>query len=259
VIWIGTSGWQYDDWRGVLYPDGVPKRAWLRHFSERFPVVEVNNTFYMLPKEDTFVRWREETRGDFRFVLKASRFITHIRRLRSCEDPLRLLWSRARRLGRKLGPVLFQLPPNLRADPALLQDFLGLLPEPMRAAVEFRHRSWLTDEVYGLLDHAGAALVLPDRPGARIPDVVTGGWSYVRFHQGNPGGPDYTRDKLRRWARRILELEARETYAFFNNDPTGAAVRDAGTLTELLADRGGDVRGPAMSAAPQDRSHAPGA
>lgn len=243
MIRIGTSGWQYDDWRSVLYPSGVPKRAWLRRFSERFPAVEVNNTFYMLPKEETFVRWREESAEDFLFVVKASRFITHIRRLRDCRDPLRLLRSRIRRLGRKLGPVLFQLPPNLRADAGLLKDFLALLPSSPPAAFEFRHRSWETEEIHGLLDEAGAALVLADRPGARVPNVVTGGWSYVRFHQGNRRGPDYRREKLRRWADRLLTLDADDTYVFFNNDPTGAAVRDARTLTDLLAARETEVRG----------------
>ena len=236
-VLVGTSGWQYDDWRGVLYPERVAKKDWLAHYSERFPVVEVNNTFYNLPAEDTFVRWREGSAEGFRFVVKASRFITHIRRLRDCREPVRLLWSRAGRLGRKLGPVLFQLPPNLRADHELLAGFLRVLPKAMEAAFEFRHRSWDADETHELLDGAGCALVLADSPGARVRDVVTGGWSYLRFHKGNDGGPDYTRRKLRRWANRIADLDARTVYAFFNNDPTGAAVRDARTLTELLADR----------------------
>jgi uncharacterized protein YecE (DUF72 family) len=250
MIWVGTSGWQYDDWRGPLYPEGLPKRGWLRHFSQRFPVVEVNNTFYMLPKEETFVRWREGSAEGFRFVVKASRYITHIRRLRDCRDTLGLLWSRIRRLGRKLGPVLFQLPPNLRADLGLLEGFLTLLPDRPAAAFEFRHPSWETDEVHRLLDDAGSALVLADRPRARVAPIVTGGWSYVRFHQGHPGGPGYRRAKLRRWAERLLSLDADETYVFFNNDPTGAAVRDARTLTDLLAARHAPVRGFAEPPAP---------
>jgi len=243
-VLIGTSGWQYDDWRGVLYPEGVAKKDWLAHYSERFPVVEINSTFYNLPSEETFVRWREGSAEAFRFVVKASRFITHIRRLRDCRDPVRLLWSRAERLGRKLGPVLFQLPPTLRADHGLLEDFLRLLPKGMDAAFEFRHRSWAVEETHELLDRAGCALVLADSPGARVPDVVTGGWSYVRFHRGREGGHGYTRRKLRRWADRIRELDARTVYAFFNNDPGGAAVRDARTLTELLADRRPATAGP---------------
>lgn len=242
MIHIGTSGWQYDDWRGVLYPEGVAKKDWLAHYSERLPVVEVNNTFYMLPKQETFVRWRERSAEDFTFVVKASRFITHIRRLRDCRDSVRVLWDRVQRLGRKRGPILFQLPPNLRADVPLLRDFLEVLPRGLEAAVEFRHRSWWRDDVYQTLDDAGCACVLPDAPHARIPDVVTGGWSYVRFHKGRGSEYDYTRRKLRRWADRILALPARETFVFFNNDPTGAAIRDAATLTDLLQGRA-PVRG----------------
>jgi uncharacterized protein YecE (DUF72 family) len=243
-IYVGTSGWQYADWRGRLYPAGLPQRRWLEHFSARFPCVEINNTFYMLPKEETFVRWREESAKDFVFVVKASRFITHIRRLQDAREPVRRFWSHARRLGSKLGPVLFQLPPNLKADPGRLDRFLRLLPRSMRAAFEFRHPSWDTDEVHGLLDRAGCALVLADRPGARVPDVVTGGWTYLRFHQGRPDRPGYERSKLRRFADRLAGMDGREGWVFFNNDPQGAAVRDAVTLTELLRARGVPVRGP---------------
>lgn len=249
-VLIGTSGWQYDDWQGVLYPDGVAKKDWLAHYSDRFPVVEVNNTFYNLPSEDTFVKWRKGSAEGFRFVVKASRFITHIRRLRDCREPVQLLWSRAERLGRKLGPVLFQLPPNLRADPERLGGFLEVLPKHMSAAFEFRHPSWATDETHELLDRAGCALVLADRPGARVPDAVTAGWSYLRFHKGREDAYGYTRRKLRRWADRIADLDARTVYVFFNNDPTGAAVRDARTLTELLVGRRGvTVNGPDAEAA----------
>lgn len=244
TIHVGTSGWQYDDWRGVLYPEGVPKTRWLERFSERFPVVEVNNTFYNLPEEETFVKWRTSSAEEFLFVLKASRFITHIRRLRDCRDPVRRLWSRAERLGRKLGPILFQLPPNLEADPARLEEFLDVLPKHMRAAFEFRHRTWETDEVRGLLDRAGCALVLADRPRARVADLVTGGWSYVRFHKGTSTGYGYRRRKLRRWAERLAGLDADEVFVFFNNDPGGAAVRDALALTGLLEKEGAEVRGP---------------
>jgi uncharacterized protein YecE (DUF72 family) len=238
TVLVGTSGWQYDDWRGRFYPKDLPKSEWLRHFSAEFPTVEVNNTFYQLPKEETFSSWREVSADDFLITIKASRYITHIRRLRDCRDPVRLLWSRCRRLGKKLGPVLFQLPPNFRADVELLREFLKLLPREMRPAFEFRHDSWQSDQMHGVLDEAGCALVLADRPGARVPDVVTGGWSYLRFHQGTVVGPGYTRSKLRRWADRIAETTARETFAYFNNDTGGAAIRDARTLTELLRRRG---------------------
>ncbi len=253
AIIVGTSGWQYADWRGRFYPPGVPQHGWLAYFSERFPAVEVNNTFYVLPKPDTFVRWRESSAEGFLFAVKASRYITHVRRLRDCREPLRRFWSHARRLGRKLGPVLFQLPPNLPADPDRLRDFLRLLPAGMRAAFEFRHPSWERDEVFESLDRAGCALVLADRPGARVPEVVTGGWSYVRFHQGRRAEPGYARDKLRRWAARLARSGGRETWVFFNNDTGGAALRDAATLTELLRARGATVRGPGTADARSPR------
>jgi uncharacterized protein YecE (DUF72 family) len=246
MIYVGTSGWQYRDWRGPFYPEKLPQRSWLQHYATRFPVVEVNNSFYMLPKEETFDRWRQSTPDGFGFVVKASRYITHIRRLRDPKDPVDLFWSRARRLGPKLGPVLFQLPPNFPADEPLLEDFLHVLPKQGQAAVEFRDPSWETDRVYAILDRARAALVLPDRPGARIDPVVTGGWSYVRFHKGRATHPAYTRGKLRRWADRIAAMDARDVWCFFNNDAWAAAPADAETLMELLGDRGLNVaRAPA--------------
>jgi uncharacterized protein YecE (DUF72 family) len=245
VTHVGTSGWQYDSWRGPFYPKDLPKRAWLAHYATRFPVVEVNNSFYQLPKEETFDRWRNEVPDGFRFAVKASRYITHIRRLRDCRAPVELFWSRATRLGDKLGPVLFQLPPNFKADPGVLAEFLRVLPQPMRAALEFRHDSWRRDDVLGLLDAAGAAWVLADRPGWRVPTIVTGAWSYIRFHEGRRTHPGYARSKLRTWADRIGDMDARDVYVFFNNDSMAAAPADATTLVGLLADRGRDVVRPA--------------
>jgi uncharacterized protein YecE (DUF72 family) len=245
MIWVGTSGWQYASWRGRFYATDVPQRAWLEHYATRFPVVEVNNSFYMLPKETTFDRWREIAPRGFVFVVKASRYITHIRRLRGAKDSVDLFWSRATRLGNKLGPVLFQLPPTLRADPLLLEEFLAILPKAMRPAFEFRNDSWRDDRVFDLLDRAGAAWVLADRPGWRVPLVVTGGWSYLRFHQGRPTHPAYSRRKLRTWAERIAELPANDTYAFFNNDERAAAPGDALTLMGRLQETGEAVAQPA--------------
>jgi uncharacterized protein YecE (DUF72 family) len=244
AILVGTSGWQYGHWKGRFYPKGVSQRDWLSFFSERFPAVEINNTFYMLPRESVFDGWRERSAEDFTFAVKASRYITHIRRLRDCREPLERFWTSARHLGPKLGPVLFQLPPNLRADLELLRAFLRLLPREMRAAFEFRHPSWEVEEIHRALDRADCALVLADRPGARVPRVVTSGWSYVRFHQGRRVAPGYPREKLRRWAERLGGIEAEEVWVFFNNDTGGAALRDAVTLTDLLAARGARVRGP---------------
>jgi len=245
MIWIGTSGWQYADWRGRFYPRDVPAARWLEHYALAFPTVELNNSFYRLPSEDAFRGWRRRTPSGFVIAVKASRFITHIRRLREPREPVQLLWSRVRLLDDRLGPVLFQLPPTMKVDLDRLEGLLAVLPVGMRAALEFRDASWNTPEVARLLDRAGAALVLADRPGARIDPALTGGWSYVRMHQGRPDHPGYTREKLRRWAARLAELPAEDTFVYFNNDTGGAAVRDARTLTELLADAGMEVAGPA--------------
>ena len=239
MIFVGTSGWQYDSWKGEFYPTAVPRRSWLAYYATRFPVVEVNNSFYQLPKEATFGKWRDESPPRFRFVVKASRYITHIRRLQDCRDSVDLFWSRAQVLGEKLGPVLFQLPPNFRADPDLLRRFLSVLPPRMKAAFEFRDSSWHDDRVLEMLDRAGAAWVLADRPGWRVPLIVTGGWAYIRFHQGGVARPGYTRSKLRTWAGRIASLPASDTYVFFNNDALAAAPRDAQTLIDLLEKRAG--------------------
>jgi uncharacterized protein YecE (DUF72 family) len=245
VILIGTSGWQYEHWRGRFYPRDMAKARWLELFASHFPTVEVNNSFYRLPSEHAFAEWRARTPEGFVFAVKASRYITHVRRLNDPKEPVQLLWSRARALGPKLGPVLFQLPPSLPADAERLHGLLAALPDGMRAAVEFRHPSWMVKQVYELLDQAGAALVVADRPGVRVPEVTTGGWAYIRFHQGHPHAPGYAREKLRRWAERLANLPANDVFVYFNNDAGGAAIQDAYALTELLDGRGQEVRGPA--------------
>lgn len=241
MIHIGTSGWQYDSWRGRFYPKDLPQSDWLPFFASRFETVEVNNTFYRLPERETFVRWREQTPPGFVVTVKASRFITHIKRLKEPQEPIRTLYERAEGLGERLGPVLYQLPPRFRADPERLEAFLDALPRHAPAAFEFRDPTWNTEEVWRLLDEHGAAFVLADRPGARVPDIVTGGWSYIRFHQGQRHSPHYRRGKLRRWAERITRLPAHDVFIYFNNDPDGAAVRDAETIHSLLSDIGAQI------------------
>jgi uncharacterized protein YecE (DUF72 family) len=242
---IGTSGWQYRDWKERFYPKDVPQRDWLPYFAERFPTVEINNTFYMLPKPETFAAWRQRTPEGFVFVVKASRYLTHIRRLRDCREPLSRFWVNARRLGKKLGPVLFQLPPNFELDLERLEGFLDLLPRTMRAAFEFRHTSWEVPEVYRALDRRGCALVIADRAGRSTARVVTGGWTYIRFHWGRrTANPGYSKRQLEDYADLLAGMDAQEAWVFFNNDPSGAAIRDAYTLTAMLEGRELSVRGP---------------
>jgi uncharacterized protein YecE (DUF72 family) len=242
MILVGTSGWQYRDWRGPVYHD-EPQSTWLGQYAARFSTVEVNNTFYRLPDAGTFRRWHDETPQGFTFAVKASRFLTHLKRLRDPADPVDLLLDRAAALGDRLGPVLFQLPPTMKADVERLRETLDAVRGRVAAAFEFRHPTWLIDPVFELLDERGAALVLVDRAGERSEPRVTGGWSYVRFHQGTRLRAGYRRDTLRSWADRLASLPARDVYVYFNNDPGAAAPRDADRLIELLADRGATVAG----------------
>lgn len=234
MIHIGTSGWDYEDWRETFYPPGLRPHDRLAHYAERFPCVEVNASFYRLPGRDVFQRWHDETPDDFRFAVKASRYITHELRLRDAGQPLNLLWSRAQLLGEKLGPVLFQTPPRLPANIKVLHAFLASLPHGCRAAFEFRDPSWNKEPVLEALNDAGAAWVIGDRPGVRVEPIVTGGWSYLRFHQGRRDAPAYSADKLRRWSEKLWGLPVTDTWIFFNNDTGGNAPRDAARLAHLL-------------------------
>ena len=229
-VWIGTSGWQYRDWRGPFYPQELRQASWLEHYANRFRVVEVNNAFYRLPEASTFASWAERTPDDFVVVVKASRYLTHIRRLREPAEAVDRLLERARHLGPKLGPVLLQLPPTLAADHTALGETLACFPGDLRVAVEFRHESWFTEETRVLLGKHDAAFCLADSPKRRTPEWRTASWGYVRLHEGRSSPrPCYGRAALAGWAGRLAGLFAPEedVYAFFNNDPRGCAVRDA--------------------------------
>lgn len=240
ALLVGTSGWQYRDWRGPVYPKDVPQREWLEHYAAEFPTVEVNNSFYRLPERETFERWAAATPSDFRFAVKASRFLTHVKRLKDPEEPVQRMLEHARGLGRKLEVVLLQLPPTLKRDVARLDATLACFPtgaDRVRVALEVRHPSWHVDEVYALLRRADTALCLTDRRNSVSPLERTADWCYVRLHEGiaRPG-PSYGRTALHSWAGRIQRLFGADPdgYVYFNNDPTGAAVRNARTFTRLL-------------------------
>lgn len=246
---IGTSGWQYRHWRGRLYPDGVPVREWLPFYAERFRTVESNNAFYRLPEREIFVRWADQTPDDFVFSVKVSRFLTHIKRLREPEEPVARFADRVGGLGEKLGPALLQLPPNLKAEPELLDRVLALFPRWMRVAVEFRHPTWFTREVRSILERRSAALCLADgtlaRDTARSKPVSplwrTADWGYVRFHHGAATpDPCYGRTALASWVRRIEETHGRdaEVFVYFNNDHRGCAPANARTFA-AIAQRAG--------------------
>ena len=254
-IVVGTSGWQYRDWRGRFYPADLPQRCWLEHYAEAFATVEVNNAFYRLPERATFEQWRTRTPADFCFAVKMSRYVTHIKRLREPQEPVARFFERARALGDKLGPVLLQLPPTLRADPAVLTEVLGQFPAGVKVAVEPRHPSWWTAPVRQTLERHGAALCWADRRGRPVtPLWRTAGFGYLRLHEGRARPrPRYGRDALRSWLRRIGAEFAHDeaVYVYFNNDPGGAAVVDAATLAALA--RGAGIP---VSRAPEPRAMA---
>jgi len=241
---IGTSGWQYRDWRGVLYPPGVPQRRWLEHYAERFATVENNNAFYRLPAPETFASWRDRTPGDFVMAVKASRFLTHIKRLRDPSEPVARLLGAAVGLRSRLGPVLLQLPPNFRADPQRLDACLAEFGD-RRVAVEPRHESWWTDDVRQVLARHGATLAWTDRLGHPLtPLWRTTEWGYLRFHEGaaNPW-PRYGERALRSWVQRVAEAWTNDAdvFVYFNNDPGGAAVYDAVAFADLATKAGRTV------------------
>ncbi|MGW0700373.1 DUF72 domain-containing protein [Streptomyces sp. NPDC002867] len=260
-VLIGTSGWQYRDWRGVLYPEGVPQRLWLEEYARRFVTVENNNAFYRLPERRTFAEWRERTPDGFVMAVKVSRFLTHIKRLKDPEEPVERLMGRAEALGERLGPVLLQLPPTLRADARALDAVLACFPRGVRVAVEPRHDSWWTDEIAGLLAARGAALCWADRGSRPVtPLWRTADWGYLRFHEGRARPwPGYGRQALASWADRVADAwpDRADVYAFFNNDPGGAAVRDAAAFTRAVVARGRTAVPPAAEGAGREHPGGP--
>jgi uncharacterized protein YecE (DUF72 family) len=237
-IRIGTSGWTYDDWRGPFYPKDVPKKDWLRHYGRCFPTAEINGSFYRTPSLKAVRGWREQTPKDFVFAWKASKFITHWKRLSAkSKNSIALMETRLKALGPKAGPVLLQLPPRFTVDHDRLAAFLKLLSRRRRYAFEFRHASWYVDEIFDLLKKHDMALCLSDHHDAPAPWVVTARYVYVRGH--GPGGryKDHYPDKtLRRWARDIKKWKRgrRDVYVYFDNDQKSAAPKDAERLRRMV-------------------------
>jgi uncharacterized protein YecE (DUF72 family) len=235
---VGCSGWNYDDWRGRVYPPGCPPRRWLSHYATLFDTVEVNSTFYRLPRPAAVARWLEETPPEFLFTIKASRYLTHVRRLQDMDRGVERLYAALAPLAEspKLGPVLWQLPANFRRDDDRLGAALEALPAG-RHCFEFRDPSWFVPEVFGLLHAAGVALVIGDDPRRPLPEApLTTDWTLIRFHHGHRGRRgNYSERELREWAGRIGDLRAEaEVFAYFNNDWEGFAVANGLRLKRLL-------------------------
>jgi uncharacterized protein YecE (DUF72 family) len=246
---IGCSGWNYKHWRGNFYAPELRLREWFTHYASVFDTVEINNTFYRLPESKTFAGWRERAPEDFLYAIKASRFITHLKRLRDPEEPVTRLFERACALEDHLGPVLYQLPESFHCDLTRLDDFLALLPRTLgeingtppdhviRHVFEFRHRSWYVEETQAVLRAHGVAMCLHDKAGSAIFEPLDTPYLYVRFH--GPGGRYFGRYELRRmeyWAETLAEQwrAGRDVFAYFNNDPEGMAVINAQELRRLI-------------------------
>ncbi len=234
---IGTSGWVYRHWKGIFYPDRLPAARQLPFYAEHFSTVEINYAFYRLPEKTVFESWRGQVPEDFLFAVKASRYLTHMKKLNAPEEPLARLMDRASGLGAKLGPILFQFPSSWPIHLERLEPFLQALrayPD-QRFAFEFRHASWLTEPVYDLLEQAGAALCLPVHPTLPLDIRLTAPWTYLRMHGGKTG-IGYADEELAFWADQVRAFHTRkvDVYVYFNNDPEGYALRDAEQLRALL-------------------------
>lgn len=246
-VHIGCSGWQYRHWRGRFYPETLPQSRWFAHYALTFDTVEVNNTFYRLPGPDTFEQWRDQAPGRFVYAVKASRFLTHMKKLKDPEEPLRRFYAHARHLGRRLGPILYQLPPRWPLDLDRFEAFLRALktlPRHLRHVVEFREPSWYDDRVYSLMERHKVALCLHDMMGSATGRLTVGPFTYVRLHFGTKKyGGGYDRRRLEKWADWLADhaTGGRAVFAFFNNDSEGHAPQDAVTLRSLIHGRLGSA------------------
>lgn len=244
AIRIGTSGWNYSHWRRLFYPPGLSQPQWLSFYAAHFDTVEINATFYRLPKAEYVDRWREAAPEGFIFAVKGSRYLTHMKRLADTGESLDRFFDLVRRLAGKAGPVLWQLPPGMGRDDDRLAAFAGALPGDVRHAFEFRNPEWYDAAVYGILERAGAALCIPDHPDYPQELILTTGWTYIRLHYGSLDGC-YSKDELESWAGRITALTAQgaDAYIYFNNDWNGHALDNAKALRGIIGAANGQASG----------------
>ncbi|MCI0685535.1 MAG: DUF72 domain-containing protein [Gemmataceae bacterium] len=228
-LYVGTSGYSFKEWKGTFYPQGLPDKQMLRYYGEQFRTVEINNTFYRMPKTSVLEAWAAEVPADFKFVLKASQRITHMQRLKDADESVSYLLNAAATLKERLGPLLFQLPPNMKKDAPRLREFLTLLPSHRRAALEFRHQSWFDDEVFGLLRDNQAALCIAEaEDDLEIPFVATADWGYLRLRL-----PDYGKAELTAWLNQVRQQDWRDAFVFFKHEDDGKGPKMAKRFLEL--------------------------
>jgi uncharacterized protein YecE (DUF72 family) len=230
---VGTSGWIYPHWKGTFYPAGLAEKAFLDYYAQRFSTVEINYSFYKLPSQENFAHWAAATPSNFTFAVKASRYLTHLKKLKDPTEPLQRFFTSVAGLDGKLGPVLFQLPPHWKKNLERLAAFTAALPPGPRYAFEFRDPSWLSDDVYTLLSAHQTALVLSDYRSLPLPLTLTTNFTYIRLH-GGKNGPGYTAEELAVWAKRVNSYRSNgiDVYVYFNNDPGANAPRDAQSLLQ---------------------------
>jgi len=238
--YIGTSGWHYEHWRDRFYPEKLSKDKWLEFYAGHFATVELNNSFYRLPSESAFATWHNSSPANFTFAVKVSRFITHIKRLKDTEEAVENFVTRAKILEEKLGPLLYQLPPNLHRNDELLESFLSALPREMKHVFEFRHQSWLEEKVFKILHKYNIGFCVFDMPSLSCPLAATTDFAYIRFH-GSSGlyFSCYSDEELADWAKKLANLATnlKAVYIYFNNDAEAFAVRNAMTLRNYLQNR----------------------
>ena len=228
-LYVGTSGYSYKKWKGAFYPKGLPDKQMLRYYGEHFRTVEINSTFRQSPRASVLEAWADAVPADFQFALKAPMQITHVRRLKDAGDSTSALLEVAGVLKKRSGPLLFQLPPNMKKDAARLREFLALLPTQRRAAFEFRHQSWFDEEIFGLLRGHGAALCLAEAENdLEVPFVATADWGYLRLRR-----PEYGDAELKTWAKRVGEQGWRDAFVFFKHEDEGKGPEMAKRFLEL--------------------------
>lgn len=228
-LYVGTSGYAYKEWKGRFYPEDLPDKQMLKFYGERFRSVEINNTFYRMPKQSMLEAWAAEVPAAFKFVIKAPQQITHIKRLKEVRDSVEYLLQMVSVLKEQLGPLLFQLPPNMKKDAARLRELFLLLPPGRRAAIEFRHASWFDDEIFGILREYRAALCIAEaEEGVEVPFVSTADWGYLRLRR-----PDYGDAELKAWIDRIQQPGWQEAFIFFKHEDEGKGPLMAKRFLEL--------------------------
>jgi uncharacterized protein YecE (DUF72 family) len=233
-LYVGTSGYSYKEWKGTFYPDDLPEKKMLHYYGERFRTVEINNTFYRMPKESVLEAWASDVPADFKFVLKASQRITHMQRLKEAEDSVAYLLKVAKALKERLGPLLFQLPPFMHKDAPRLSDFLRLLPPDCRAAFEFRHQSWFDSEIFDLLRAHRAVLCIAEAENdLEIPFESTADWGYLRLRR-----PDYGDPELKTWGERVRQQKWSDAFIFFKHEEEGKGPAMAKRFLELANNHG---------------------